>query len=183
MIIEKSMYEYQTLATYYSTKLPGEDGYSDDSYVGYIQSQSSEDYKKRADDVKSKITSFDSTYDYRLYQRLQKEVKINFTDAAEGLGDEIKDYIDRTRENNAYKQEDGLSKVWRTYTELLEVQEANRNYTYQTNNNVDGTQSPMLTRLVSEQIAEDFFKLYEDPTANASLYTKFAEGGDYYYYA
>ena len=183
MIIEKSMYEYQTLATYYSTKLPGEDGYSDDSYVGYIQSQSSEDYKKRADDVKSKITSFDSTYDYRLYQWLQSEVKINFTDAAEGLGDEIKDYIDRTRENNAYKQEDGLSKVWRTYTELLDVQEANRNYTYQTNNNVDGTQSPMLTRLASEQIAEDFFKLYEDPTANASLYTKFAEGGDYYYYA
>ena len=183
MIIEKSMYEYQTLATYYSTKLPGEDGYSDDSYVGYIQSQSSEDYKKRADDVKSKITSFDSTYDYRLYQRLQKEVKINFTDAAEGLGDEIKDYIDRTRENNAYKQEDGLSKVWRTYTELLDVQEDNRNYTYQTNNNVDGTPSPVLTRLVSEQIAEDFFKLYEDPTANASLYTKFAEGGDYYYYA
>ena len=183
MIIEKSMYEYQTLATYYSTKLPGEDGYSDDSYVGYIQSQSSEDYKKRADDVKSKITSFDSTYDYRLYQRLQKEVKINFTDAAEGLGDEIKDYIDRTRENNAYKQEDGLEKVWRTYTELLEVQEENRNYIYKTNNNVDGQESPWLTRLASEQIATDFFKLYEDPTANKALYTKFAEGGEYYYYA
>ena len=183
MIIEKSMYEFDTLATYYSTKLPGEEGYSDDSYVGYIQSQSNEDYKKRADDVKSKITSFDSTYDYRLYQWLQSEVTINFSGAAEGLGEQIDAYITRTRENNAYKQEDGLSKVWRTYTELLEVQEANRNYTYQTNNNVDGTQSPMLTRLVSEQIAEDFFKLYEDPTANASLYTKFAEGGDYYYYA
>ena len=183
MIIEKSMYEYDTLATYYSTKLPGEEGYSDDSYVGYIQSQSNEDYKKRADDVKSKITSFDSTYDYRLYQWLQSEVTISFSGAAEGLGEEIDDYITRTRENNAYKQEDGLSKVWRTYTELLEVQEDNRNYTYQTNNNVDGTPSPVLTRLVSEQIAEDFFKLYEDPTANASLYTKFAEGGDYYYYA
>ena len=183
MIIEKSMYEFETLATYYSTKLPGEDGYSDDSYVGYIQSQSNEDYKKRADDVKSKITSFDSTYDYRLYQWLQSEVTISFSGAAAGLGEQIDDYITRTRENNAYKQEDGLSKVWRTYTELLEVQEDNRNYTYQTNNNVDGTPSPVLTRLVSEQIAKDFFKLYEDPTANASLYTKFAEGGDYYYYA
>ena len=183
MIIEKSMYEFDTLATYYSTKLPGEEGYSDDSYVGYIQSQSNEDYKKRADDVKSKITSFDSTYDYRLYQWLQSEVTINFSGAAEGLGEQIDAYITRTRENNAYKQEDGLSKVWRTYTELLDVQEDNRNYTYQTNNNVDGTPSPVLTRLVSEQIAEDFFKLYEDPTANASLYTKFAEGGDYYYYA
>ena len=183
MVIEKSMYEYDTLATYYSTKLPGDEDYSDDSYVGYIQSQSSEDYKKRADDVKNKITSFDATYDYRLYEYLQTQVTIDFKGAAAKLGDDIAEYISRTQENNAYKQENGLSTVWRTYTELLDVQQENRNYTYKTNNAVDGTMSPTLTRLVSEQIADDFIKLYEDPATNAALYTKFAEGGDYYYYA
>ena len=185
MIIEKSMYDYATLADYYTTKLPDDKDFpkDKDTYVGFIESQSSEDYKKRADDVKSKITSFDATYDYRLYQDLTSKVSISFSGAAAGLGEKIDQYITATRDNNNYKQEDGLEKVWRTYTELLEVQEENRNYTYKTNNNVDGAVSPTLTRLVSEQIAEDFFKLYEDPTANASLYTKFAEGGDYYYYA
>ena len=108
---------------------------------------------------------------------------IDFKGAAAKLGDDIAEYISRTQENNAYKQENGLSTVWRTYTELLDVQQENRNYTYKTNNAVDGTMSPTLTRLVSEQIADDFIKLYEDPATNAALYTKFAEGGDYYYYA
>ena len=184
MIIEKSMYEYDTLATYYSTKLPGEDGYSDDSYVGYIQSQSNEDYKKRADDVKSKITSFDATYDYRLYQYLTSEVTISFTGAAAGLGDMIERYIGAQQENNAFKQEDGLEKVWRTYTEMLDVQEENRvGDKAQFNTvNAQGKEQQNLTRLVSEQVADDFMKLYEG-TGDATIYAKFAEGGDYYYYA
>ena len=191
MIIEKSMYDYADLSDYYTTKLPSDEGYpkdaqgkpSKDTYVSFIESQSNEDYKKRADDVKSKITSFDSTYDYRLFQYLQSEVTITYTGVAEGLDTLIDGYIKNNQENNNWKQEDGLSKVWRTYAELLEVQEDNRNATYTTNNSVDGSLSPTLTRLVSEQIATDFFKLYEDPIANSALYTKFAEGGDYYYYA
>ena len=184
MIIEKSMYEYESLATYYSTKLPGEEGYSEDSYVGYIQSQSNEDYKKRADDVKSKITSFDATYDYRLYTYLTGEVTISFTGAAAGLGEAIDQYINLSQENNAYKQKDGLEKVWRTYTELLQVQEDNRvgdKAQFNTINSL-GIEQQNLTRLASEQIADDFMKLYEG-TGDATIYAKFAEGGDYYYYA
>ena len=183
MVIEKSMYEFDTLATYYDTKLPGEEGYSEDSYVGYIQSSSLEDYKKRADDVKSKITSFDSTYDYRLYQYLTEQVTITYGDAAKDLEGKIDEYIKATKENNSFKQEDGLSKVWRTYTELLDVQEANRAAEYTTYSPISGQPSPTLTRLVPEVIADDFFKLYEDPSANASLYENFKEGGNYYYYA
>ena len=181
MIIEESMYDYAELATYYSTKLPGEDGYSENSYVGYIQSQSNEDYKKRADDVKSKITSFDSTYDYRLYQYLNTQVTVKFSGAAEGLGDEIDTYIAKAQENNAFKQEDGLEKVWRTYTELLEVQESDRDKMFDTVNAQGGTQTN-LTRLVSEAVADDFMKLY-DGLGDATTYAKFAEGGLYYYYA
>ena len=181
MIIEESMYDYAELATYYSTKLPGEEGYSSDSYVGYIQSQSNEDYKKRADDVKSKITSFDATYDYRLYQYLNTQVTVKFSGAAEGLGEEIDQYIAKAQENNSFKQEDGLKKVWRTYTELLEVQESNRDMMFDTVNAQGGTQSN-LTRLVSEAVADDFMKLYEG-LGDATTYAKFAEGGLYYYYA
>jgi hypothetical protein len=181
MIIEKSMYDYADLATYYSTKLPGDEGYSANSYVGYIVSQSKEDYKKRADDVKSKITSFDSTYDYRLYQYLNTQVTVKFSGAAEGLGEEIDTYIGKTQENNAFKQEDGLNKVWRTYTELLGAQEADRDRMFDTVNAQGDTQSN-LTRLVSEAVADDFMKIY-DGLGDATTYAKFAEGGAYYYYA
>jgi hypothetical protein len=181
MIIEKSMYDYAELATYYSTKLPGDEGYSADSYVGYIVSQSKEDYKKRADDVKSKITSFDSTYDYRLYQYLNTQVTVKFSGAAEGLGEEIDAYIEKTQENNSFKQEDGLNKVWRTYTELLGAQEADRDRMFDTVNAQGDTQSN-LTRLVSEAVADDFMKLYEG-LGDTTTYAKFAEGGLYYYYA
>ena len=181
MIIEESMYDYAELATYYSTKLPGDEGYSADSYVGFIQSQSNEDYKKRADDVKSKITSFDATYDYRLYEYLKTQVTVKFSGAAEGLGEEIDSYIEKTQENNAYKQEDGLSKVWRTYNELLGVQEDNRDMMFNIVNIKGETQSN-LTRLVSETVADDFMKIYEG-NGDATTYAKFAEGGLYYYYA
>lgn len=189
MVIEKSMYDYADLMKYYSTKLPGEkaafegdDDYTPDSYVGYIQSQSTEDYKKRADDIKSKITSFDKTYDYRLYQYLLTQVTVNYSGAAEGLGDQINAYIAAQQENNIYKQKDNIAKVWRTYNELLDVQDVNRSAQFNIINSKGAAQNN-LTRLVSELAADDFMKLYEDPSANSALYAKFAEGGEYYYYA
>ena len=185
MVIEKSMFDFATLATYYSTKIPGDEGYDSNSYVGYI-SGDTEDYTKRADDVKSKITSFDSTYDYRLYNWLTTEagMTVNFTGAAEELGDKIKDYIEIQQSTNRDKQEEGLAKVWKTYTRMLDVQEYNRNVTpWKTVNPVTGEMSSKYyTRLVSEKIADDFFKLYEG-TVDETAYKAFAEGGDYYYYA
>ena len=191
MIIEKSMYEYDTLADYYTTKLPTDDGYpkdasgkpSKDTYVAYIESQSTEDYKTRSDEIKSKIKAFDSTYDYRLFEYLSGKVTFHYSESAQELEGLIDNYISNNRANNNWKQEDGLSKVWRTYTELLQRQEEDRDEWYTTKNSLNGNDSPKLTRLVSEQVAIDFFKLYDDPTTNKALYTKFAEGGDYYYYA
>ena len=106
---------------------------------------------------------------------------VKFSGAAEGLGEEIDAYIEKTQENNAFKQEDGLNKVWRTYTELLGAQEADRDRMFDTVNAQGDTQSN-LTRLVSEAVADDFMKLYEG-LGDATTYAKFAEGGLYYYYA
>ena len=198
VVIEKSIYEFagsanrSKLSDYYSTKLPGDDGYNPDSYVGYIVSQSTEDYKKRMEDLKSKITSFDPTYDYRLYNYLKSQVaEISFTGKAEGLGEEIDAYILALQKNNLYKQEEGLEKVWRTYNELLDVQQYNRSVQFKIKNS-KGVDQEHLTRLVSEQVALDFMAIYneeivDDPATPedevAEAYAKFAEGGDYYYYA
>ena len=182
MVIEKSMYDYADLATYYSTKLPGEEGYSSDSYVGYIVSQSAEDYKTRANDVKSKITSFDPTYDYRLYTWLTTEVgSLEFSDNAKGLDVEIENYIETLQNNNLFAQEEGLEKVWRTYGELLDVQAYNREAIFDILNPSTGADQKNLTRLVSEKVADDFVALHDG--TDTSSYKEFAEGGKYYYYA
>ena len=202
MIIERSMYDYagrdteertSKLSEYYSTKLPGETGYKSDSYVGYIVSQSSEDYKTRANDVKSKITSFDPTYDYRLYSWLTSEVgALEFSENAIGLDKDIEKYIEALQNNNLYKQEDGLEKVWRTYDELLDVQAYNREAKFNILNPTTGVAQNNLTRLVSEKVANDFLILKTgknlDGTDATELeitaaYTNFAEGGLYSYYA
>ena len=191
MIIEKSMYDYATLADYYTTYIPTDDKYpkdangkpSKDTYVAYVQTLGNDEYKTRANDIKSKIKSFDATYDYRLFQELQKDVTITYEGNAKDLGALIEANILKTRENNSWKQKDGLSKVWRTYTELLGAQTKDRSATYDTNNSFDGNPSPLLTRLVSEKIADDFFKLYDDPVTNKDLYKEFKEGGMYYFYA
>jgi len=199
MVIEKSVYDYagsnttSSLATYYSTKIPTDTGYNPDSYVGYIESLSSEDYKKRADDVKSKITSFDSTYDYRLFTWLTTDptegIQISFTGAAEGLDEKIDQYIKSQKGNNAYKQEEGLQKVWKSYTRMLDVQKANREADPWTIiNPTTGEPTGYYTRLVSEKVAKDFFKLYDKEAEltdaeRETLYAHFREGGDYTYYA
>ena len=191
MIIEESMYA-DNLSDYYSTKIPGDTDYKPNSYVGFIESPSNEDYKKRADDVKSKITSFDSTYDYRLYEYLQTKVTLNFTGEAKGLDTKIDNYITKIRKSNVYKQEDGLEKVWKTYTRLLDAQQADRSREPFDFRNPANGKVYSVTRLVSEQIADDFLALYTQkkddgtPYTNAELeelYAKFAEGGAYYYYA
>ncbi|MBP5574865.1 MAG: peptidylprolyl isomerase [Bacilli bacterium] len=187
MVVEKSIYDFNgpngrsKLSEYYSTKLPSDDGYNPDSYVGYIVSQSSEDYKKRADELKDKINSFDPTYDYRLYQYLNTQVAVTFSGKAEHLGEEIDAYIASIQKNNLYKQADGLEKVWRTYNELLDVQEDNRNAQFDIVNSIGAVQANV-TRLVSEAVADDFMKIYNG-LGDATTYAKFAEGGSYYYYA
>ena len=185
MIVEKSMYD-ANLADYYSTKLPGDPGYNPDSYVGYIETPSNDEYKKRSEDVKSKITSFDATYDYRLYEYLQTKVTLTFSGEAEGLDTKINSYISKARKSNAYKQEEGIERVWKNYTRLLDVQQYNRELKpFTTINPVTGLESTNLTRLVSEKVADDFYQLYENPSVAgaAAIYTEFAEGGNYYYYA
>ena len=130
-----------------------------------------------------RLISFDPTYDYRLYQWLTTEAgTITYSDNAQGLGDDIDAYISALQNNNLYKQEEGLEKVWRTYDELLDVQADNRACQFNIMNPVTGKEQKYVTRLASEAIADDFVTLYGG-SDDEDLYKKFAEGGLYYYYA
>ena len=145
MIVQKSAYEFSvnaekpetpTLDEYYTTAVPGsKDGkyptytkegvtYDKSTYVNFINTVKTTDYKSRAEDVRSKIKGFDSTYDYRLYEDLVATSNIDETNESnqEILG-LIQDYIDLQRVKNEDAQNEGMKEVWQTYVDLLEVQD------------------------------------------------------------
>ena len=146
MIVQKSVYEFSqggtttavpSLDEYYTTAVPGskdvnnkyptyeKEGETIDkqTYVNFINSVKTTDYKTRADDVRSKIKGFDSTYDYRLYEDLVENSNIdtNNESTQEILG-LINDYIDLQRTKNEDAQDEGMKEVWQTYVDLLETQ-------------------------------------------------------------
>ena len=139
MIMEKSIYEYDnydaadankpTLAEYYTSLTPSDPNYpktaSGVNKASYVTSlpvidEGKSDYNTRASEIKSAVQSFDSTYDYRLYEYLLNDlekdtIKIN----VDGLKESIDKYISRTRDSNndnAYKT---LNETWRTYTQSV----------------------------------------------------------------
>jgi hypothetical protein len=148
MVVEKSIYDFKvggtdkdavSLEEYYTTAVPGDNDYPtyDDgnkktdkkTYVNFIETENKSEYNARATEVKNAIKNFDSTYDYRLYDLLSgrdDETRATLFDVeSDGykLLEEIDNYIDLQREKNLYDQEEGLEKVWRTYLELVELQE------------------------------------------------------------
>lgn len=142
MIMQKSIYDFNvdgqgaeaSLSEYYTTYTPDEseypthDGVAKKTYVNYLNTNDKSILNERANTVKSAIKSFDSTYSYRLYEHFVSNGNVEFAQTADGesLGDIIQDYINSQREYNNWNDAKTLSDTWRTYLELLEVQEANR---------------------------------------------------------
>ena len=137
MIMEKSIYEFTeggnqspntSLEDYYTTLVPSDSefpsyaGKQKSTYVNYIISTDASVYKTRADEVKSAIKSFDSTYDYRLYNYILgiegDNVKIHDTE----LASQISEYISRTQTSNLNTAKNNLNEAWRTYAELVALQ-------------------------------------------------------------
>lgn len=145
MIVQKSIYEFSeggestdvpSLEEYYTTAVPGskdnkypqytKDGvkYDKETYVNFINTVKTTDYKTRADDVRSKIKGFDSTYDYRLYEDLVDKSGIDTSkETTKEVLELINDYITLQRTKNEDAQEEGMQEVWQTYVDLLEVQD------------------------------------------------------------
>ena len=132
-----------TLDEYYTTAIPGDSDYpvfkkdtiykgksykaGDDkpTYVNFISSVNKSEYNTRADKVRSAIKSFDSTYDYRLYEELataQYGVDMS-NEKTQKLLNGINDYIKDQQRKNRDAQDQGMEDVWQTYIELLENQD------------------------------------------------------------
>ncbi|MCD8194756.1 MAG: hypothetical protein LUD22_00385, partial [Coprobacillus sp.] len=148
MVIQKSIYDYAeggedtattSLSEYYTTAVPGDDDYptytdasgnkvNKDTYVSFISSTDQSVSKGRADSVKSLINSFDSTYDYRLYEEFVEEGMITFSESVAGtdIGEQIDKLIANKRTYNKWNAEKELNDEWRTYLELIELQEQER---------------------------------------------------------
>ncbi len=142
MIMEKSIFDYgeggngndnTSLEDYYTSLVPSDteypykkDGTKKDTYVSFIQTNDNTTYTTRASEVKSAVKSFDSTYDYRLFNYIMEaEVgKVSIKD--ESLKSTIDEYISRTRESNNDNAKKSLNEAWRTYTELVALQYDNR---------------------------------------------------------
>ena len=144
MIVQKSVYEFSeggkttevpSLDEYYTTAVPGsKDGkyptyevdgvsYDKETYVNFINTVKTTEYKSRAEDVRSKIKGFDSTYDYRLYEELVETSGISETsESTQEILGLINNYIDLQRTKNEDAQDEGMKDVWQTYVDLLETQ-------------------------------------------------------------
>lgn len=131
MVIQKSIYDFAntdvSLEEYYTTYVPGDSKYpttaagaDKNTYVNFLNTDKS-GYNTRASEVKEAIKSFDSTYDYRLYEKL---IELNGDNLkfADNLDKKINDYLNKQRENNAANQEEGLNLAWSSYLEMLEAQ-------------------------------------------------------------
>ena len=142
MIMEKSIYDYSlggngndntSLEDYYTSLTPNDTEYpyradksKKDTYVSFIETADNSTYTSRASDVKSAVQSFDSTYDYRLFQTICDLEGTNIKFLDEDLKQAIDDYISRTRDNNNENAYKSLNEAWRTYTELVALQFENR---------------------------------------------------------
>ena len=153
MVVQKSVYDFNdgqgnnvSLEQYYTTAVPGDSDYPKDSagkdkttYVNFIKSVNKSEYNTRASTVRDAIKGFDTTYDYRLYEELSsasdetaRKALVNNDENSLKLLSSIDNYIALQREKNNNDQGEGIAKVWRTYLELLSVQDNYRNVIQQT---------------------------------------------------
>ena len=128
-----------SLEDYYTTKIPGEEGFPTDkeTYVNLKYSNDNSYYTERANTIKDDIksTNFDAAYDYRIYETLLNQDfdgtkvgdKIHFSDEDEQGNSVIRSNIEKTiallRETAHYSQEDKINKAWQEY--LLQLMNQN----------------------------------------------------------
>ena len=201
MIMEKSIYDFNdgsteapSLEEYYTTYIPGDAGYPQfegvdkSTYVSYINTYvptpQTSDYNTRASEIKTAIKSFDSTYDYRLYELLtsdaegRSKITFNNTDGLD-LGEAIAKYIAAARKSNQNSARDTLTSSWKSYLELINVQNQERNYVTGLTDSTHGHEAnEKIKRVVNLRCAIGFATSGTNKTTG-----DFAEGGLCYYEA
>ena len=140
MVIEHSIFQYgeggegheePSLEEYYTTYTPGDDefpqynGKDKDVFVNYVITEDVSTYNSRSATIKDSVKSFDSTYDYRLFDYITniEDGKVTINDTSlKPIKQLISDYISRTRDGNLEDADKTLNEAWRTYVEKLALQ-------------------------------------------------------------
>lgn len=118
---------------YYTTKVPGEQGYPKTSeeidgtvvesekvtYVNFMIDDKST-YIERAKAVEGNIKGFDPMFDYRIFEDFIAGGQIQIKDTI--VKKEIENYIDRQRSSNAYNNQQSVKETWQHYLDMLNVQ-------------------------------------------------------------
>jgi hypothetical protein len=171
MIMEKSIFDYNdtvSLQNYYTTLTPNDDGYPVDkdvqTYVTYIKTADQSTLNERAEEIENAIKTFDSTYNYRLFEYFVDSAELQFL-GEDGIyaKAQIEAYIEATRNTNNYEDAKTLNKAWRTYLELIDQQTYERE---------------RVNNLIPDMCAIGFKKAHK---ADGSRNGEFVEGGKCYY--
>ncbi len=132
MILEKAITD-SDLQAYYNPDalIPGDEGYDSSvkTYVTYENTTNKSVYKDRAEELKNTIKNFDSTYSYRLYEYFVEEEGENIEFLSNdniNLEELVANYIASQREYNLWNAAETMNSSWRSYLELITIQEANR---------------------------------------------------------
>ena len=153
IIIERSIFDTTgkdgtTLKDYYQAYSPKQAEWNKDlngkktyvNYAGFTDSQMLE----RANAVKDAIKNYDGTYQYKIFDYLMDasayggsyKAAERFNISGEGadanaakLIEEIKAYVTRQQDKNAYDQEEGFELAWRNFIDKIDEQVEERNKT------------------------------------------------------
>ncbi len=114
-----------TISEYWTTKYPGQseyptkDGVNKKTYVNFLN-QEIKEYKSRAEEVESKIKSFDSDLNKYIYSKYVASEKIKVQD--ETLKEAINDWINRSKVKKGFDNDISWEKTWEEYIEVLKAQ-------------------------------------------------------------
>ncbi len=125
-----------TLSEYWTTKYPKQSDYPKNAdntdkktYVNFLN-QETKEYKSRAEEVESKIKSFDSDLNKYIYGKYIASEKIKIHD--EDLANAINDWIDRSKVKKAFDNDISWEKTWDEYIEVLKTQNSQRGLVFNT---------------------------------------------------
>lgn len=129
--------EDTSLEDYYTTLVPGEEGFpTGDTYVNMKKTDDESYYRDRSNEIKEELKKtdvYDPAYNYRLYETLLSDAsvldKITFFDGAAAdsqIKQEIEAYIKSLRDNKTENDVNSMNSAWKSYINLLQKQNHDR---------------------------------------------------------
>lgn len=126
IIIQKSAFTstLEELKAYYDTTVysSSADVSDKNTYVTYISSDRTT-YSTRAETIKTNVKGFDTYMSYRIYEQALAQATSRGASISEDIASIIDRYIAANRETSAYETVETYEDSWKSYLDLLNVQD------------------------------------------------------------